>query len=94
MSKIVNALAIAAVATMAAAATPSTAEAKSFKSFHIIKTGHFVKPYHVGFKHYGYRHIGYVAPIYQASSCSFFYHKWQSSGAWYWKNKYLACKGW
>lgn len=99
MSKIVTALALAAVTSIAAAGGAGTAEAGPHKHVHVIKFGH-VKPYaHVVFKphayrHYGFYNVGYVAPTAYAGGCGFFYNKWQATGAWYWKHKYFVCKGW
>lgn len=93
MSKIVQALAVAAVATAALSGVAKEAEASSYKHIHVVKFGQFHKPYvHYGFKPYGFYQAGYVAPVYHATGCGFYLHKWQATGLWFWKHKYLSCK--
>ena len=45
-----------------------------------------------------HRHVFlYSAPVYVApsySDCSYAYIRWQRSGSYAWKQRYLACKGW
>ena len=100
MSKIITALALAAVTSVAAASGSAIAEAKPYKTIHAIKIGHAVKPHaHIVFKpyahkRYGFYNVGYVAPAVYANGCGFFYNKWQATGAWDWKHKYFVCKGW
>lgn len=94
MSKnILSAFALAA-AVLAGAATTGATDAEA--GIHVRKDIGFhkiviVKPY----AHSYYRPVSYVAPVayYGGHDCSAYWHRWQSTGYYHWKKKYLVCKG-
>jgi len=71
-------LSFAIAALVAFATAATTAEAKG---------GH-----HHGHRHHHGRVFLYVTST--GPSCGYYYAKWQSTGAFYWKKQYYACKGW
>lgn len=75
----VKSIAVAVIAATAGLVVSTVAEARGGHHHHHHRGVHF-----------------YRSPIIvtRVPDCSYAYARWQYTGSYYWKQRYLACKGW
>lgn len=81
--KMIMGLAAGLMALGALQAPPAEAKGKGFHGHKHHHHKHFVFKWHKWHKpHYVYY-----------NDCGYYFFKWKSTGKYFWKNKYFACKG-